>query len=230
MNHPTQLSDFLNYLIDTDHDIPNDPGNDSLPSINEISSELGISVSSVREQLEVAKALGLVEVRPRTGIRRLPYSFTPAVNQSLTYAISMNKKVFEIYSDLRIHIETSYWDQAVTLLTEGDRAELRKLVDRAWEKLRGTPIQIPHSEHRQFHLKIYSRLENVFVQGILEAYWDAYEAVGLDVYADYQYLQEVWKYHQIMIDSINSGDIHAGYQALTEHKDLLYHRPGQSDS
>lgn len=230
MNPPTQLSNFLNYLIDTDHNTPDEISNNSLPSINEISSELGISVSSVREQLEVAKALGLVEVRPRTGIRRLPYSFTPAVNQSLTYAISMNKEVFEIYSDLRIHIETSYWDQAVTLLTDGDRADLMKLVDRAWEKLHGTPIQIPHSEHRQFHLKIYSRLENVFVQGILEAYWDAYEAVGLDVYADYQYLQEVWKYHQIMVDSINSGDYHAGYQALTEHKDLLYHRPDLIDS
>jgi DNA-binding FadR family transcriptional regulator len=37
-----------------------------------MSKELGVSVALLREQLEVAKAIGLVEVRPRTGIRRLP--------------------------------------------------------------------------------------------------------------------------------------------------------------
>jgi DNA-binding GntR family transcriptional regulator len=60
--------------------------------------------------------------------------------------------------------------------------------------------------------------------GILEAYWEAYEAVGLNVYADYEYLQEVWSYHQKMVDAICRGDFELGYQALVEHKDLLYHR------
>ena len=52
------------------------------------------------------------------------------------------------------------------------------LIERALEKLRGTPVQVPHEEHRKLHLMIYSRLDNPFVTGILEAYWDAYEAVG----------------------------------------------------
>ena len=60
--------------------------------------------------------------------------------------------------------------------------------------------------------------------GILEAYWDAYEAVGLNMYAGYDYLQQVWDYHQRMVDAIRSGDFETGYQALVEHKDLLYHR------
>lgn len=228
MSPSRYLSDFLNFLAELEDPSQGEPGNDSLPSINEISKALGISVSSVREQLEVAKAMGLVEVRPRTGIRRLPYNFLPAVQQSLSYAIATDKQVFETYSDLRIHIETAYWTQAVELLTAEDRVFLTRLVECAWEKLRGTPIQIPHAEHRQLHLTIYSRLNNIFVQGILEAYWDAYESVGLDLYADYHYLQEVWGYHQIMVDSINSGDYQAGYRALIEHKDLLYHRPGLS--
>ena len=53
--------------------------------------------------------------------------------------------------------------------------ELTALVEQAWEKLRGTPIHIPQYEHRQLHLSIYQRLDNPFVSGILEAYWDAYE-------------------------------------------------------
>jgi DNA-binding FadR family transcriptional regulator len=74
---------------------------------------------------------------------------------------------------------------------------------------------------------IYRRLNNVFVQGILEAYWGAYEAVGLNVFADYIYLQAVWNFHQTMIDSIIVGEYDSGYKALVEHKDLLYHRPHQ---
>jgi DNA-binding FadR family transcriptional regulator len=94
----------------------------------------------------------------------------------------------------------------------------------AWEKLRGTPIQIPHEEHRQLHLLIYSRLEHPFVTGLLEAFWEAYETVGLSRYADYLYLQQVWNYHQQIVDAICSGNAEAGHKALIEHKDLLTHR------
>ena len=84
-----------------------------MPSLTDLSRELGISVAALREQLEVARALGLVEVRPRTGMRRLSYSFTPAVKQSLGYALALNKDHFEKYSELRSHIESVYWDEAV---------------------------------------------------------------------------------------------------------------------
>jgi DNA-binding GntR family transcriptional regulator len=63
------------------------------------------------------------------------------------------------------------------------------------------------------------------VYGLLEAYWEAYEAVGLDLYADYNYLRQVWNYHQTMVDAICEGDFQRGYQALVEHRDLLLHRP-----
>ena len=121
-------SEFLRYLashapwkID-----PFDPHH--LPSLNELSQELNISVASLREQLEVARALGLVEVRPRTGIRRLPYTFVPAVRQSLTYAVTNDQSLFLAYSDLRDHLETAYWEEATCLLTPEDHQKLQKLM------------------------------------------------------------------------------------------------------
>jgi DNA-binding FadR family transcriptional regulator len=99
-------------------------------------------------------------------------------------------------------------------------------VARAWEKLHGMPIQVPHEEHRALHLAIYRRLENPFVTGILEAYWEAYEAVGLNVFAGgYDYLQEVWQYHQEMVNAVCNADYKSGYEALVAHTDLLYQRP-----
>lgn len=227
---PAQLSsEFLHYLAS--HRLQNGrasegPGEAArLPSLAELSKEIGVSVAALREQVEVAKAIGLIEVRPRTGMRRLDYSFLPAVRQSLSYAIAVDLDYFFAYSDLRNHIEATYWHEAVCKLTLEDHQRLGALVASAWEKLRGRPIQIPHREHRLLHTTIYSRLGNLFVQGLLDAYWEAYEAVGLNLYADYDYLQQVWNYHQRMVDAICAGDFEQGYQALVEHRDMLHHHP-----
>ncbi len=214
------LSVFLRYLATRNPDEA-----ERLPALHVISEELGISVARLREQLELARGLGLVEVRPRKGTRRLPYSFLPAVRQSLGYALLLDRQYFQAFSDLRQHIEAAYWHEAVVRLTDEDHQQLNDLVRAAWEKLRGTPIQIPHDEHRALHLLVYSRLDNPFVLGLLEAYWEAYEAVGLNVYTDYTYLEEVWQYHTRMVEAICNGNYDEGYQALVQHTDLLYQRP-----
>jgi DNA-binding FadR family transcriptional regulator len=214
------ISEFLRYLA------AREEAESPLPSLNELSKELGISVAALREQLEVARALGLVDVRPRTGTRRLSYSFAPAIRQSLGYALALNDSHFQKYSELRNHVEAAYWDEAVCLLNDEDKQELKSLIDRAMDKLRGPLVQVPHEEHRKLHLLIYSRLNNPFVTGILEAYWDAYEAVGLNVYAGgMDYLREVWEYHAKMVESIRNGNYQAGREALIAHIDLLTHRP-----
>jgi DNA-binding FadR family transcriptional regulator len=215
------ISEFLRYLA------AHPEAETGLPALTELSRELGIGVATLREQLEVARALGLVEVRPRTGTRRRPFSFAPAVKQSLAYALALNDGHFTAFSDLRNHIEAAYWDEAARKLTPSDKRELQAIIARAHEKLKGSPVQVPHEEHRNLHLLIYSRLENPFVSGILEGYWDMYEAVGLNMYSgDMKYLNEVWNFHARMVRGICDGDYAAGRQALIKHVDLLAHRPG----
>ncbi len=209
-------SEFFTYLLqysETEHE--------KFPALKDLSSELGLSTSKLREQVSVAKALGLVDVRPRLGIRPLPYSFTPAVDASLCYAIQQDTAYFEDFVDLRRYLEYAYFPRAVDLLQESDHQELRKLVQSAWEKLRGSPVRIPHEEHRQLHLTIYNRLHNVFVTGLLEAYWDAYEAVGLNVYADLDYLEQVWTYHEQLAEAAIIKDKSRGLDILREHFDLM---------
>ena len=200
------------------------PG-ERLPSIHEISADLGISSGKLREQLEVARQLGLVDVRPKTGIRRLPFSFLPSLRVVLDYALVIDPAYFEQFGEVRNALEVVFWKPAVERLLPEDRQALRRLVDRAWEKLRGDPIQIPHAEHRALHLTMFSRFENVFVRAVLEAYWEAYEAIGLNVYADYAYLKRVWDYHERMVEAILAEDFDLGYQIQIEHATLLHERP-----
>ncbi len=212
-------SDFLRYLLAH----AQEPG-DRLPPLSQIGQELGVSVGKLREQLEVARVLGLVEARPRRGIEYRGYSFAPAVRTSLLVALHLDRDLFQAYGALRRQVELAFWDEAVARLAPEDKAELLQLVERAWEKLRMPRIQIPHPEHRAFHLTIFRRLDNPFVTGLLQAYWDAYEAVEMNTYADYTYLTEVWDYHERIAQALAAGNYQRARELHQDHMDLLQAR------
>jgi DNA-binding FadR family transcriptional regulator len=215
-----EISELLHYLA------VHPEAESRIPSLSGLSRELGISLAALREQLEVARALGLVDVRPRTGTRRLPFSFTPAVRQSLGYALALDDDHFDKFADLRTHLEMSFWDEATRKLTAEDKTALQALVARARQKLSAEMVQVPHEEHRQLHLLIFRRLGNPFVTGLLEAYWDMYEAVGLNLYSgDIDYLNEVWEHHARIVECICAGDYSGGREVLAAHMTLLMHRP-----
>jgi DNA-binding FadR family transcriptional regulator len=216
-------NDLLNFLASSTHT----PG-DRLPTINQLKSEdyLNISVSKIREQLEVARAMGLVEVRSKTGMRLKDFSFTPAVRLSLLFALACDVQQFELFSSLRLHIETAYWNEACATLTGADKQAMRQQIESARQKLTaGKWIQIPHSEHRAFHLTVFKNLDNMFVTGLLEAYWDAYEAVELNRYADYAYHQKVWDYHEQILNGICAGAFDEARELFVEHTQLLRVQP-----
>jgi len=212
-------SDLLAYMVQRQFK----PG-DQLPALTDLSQELGISVNKLREQLEVARALELVDVRPRAGIRVRALSFTPAVRLSLLYALAQDRGMFQPFADLRVAVEVGFWREAVSRLAPEDRERLTALVARAWTMLSETPVRIPHGEHREFHLLIFSRLDNPFVTGILESYWDGYEAVEYDTYVNYRYLREVWEYHRRIAEAICAGDVEGSLNAFVEHTRLLRYR------
>jgi DNA-binding FadR family transcriptional regulator len=209
-------SDLLRYIVERGYQ----PG-DRLPSLDELSAELRISTGKLREQLEVARSMGLVDVKPRAGIRLSDFSFLAAIRFSLLYTLARDPNQFEAFGGLRNHIESAFFHEAVARLTPDDHQHLRAVIGEAWAKLDGQPIRIPHAEHRDLHMTIFSRLGNPFVKGILEAYWEGYEAVGLSVYSDYAYLREVWTYHQGIVDAIAAGDADEARRLLDEHTRLL---------
>jgi DNA-binding FadR family transcriptional regulator len=207
---------LLKYLIEEEIE----PG-ERLPSLIDLSQELGFSVGKLREELELARNLGFVSVRPRHGIRREKFDFHPAVQTSLLFGLASGEATFEQFSLLRRTIETNMWHLAVTGLTIEDTDHLFEIVAAAWKKLQGSPVHIPNDEHRELHLSIFSRLDNPFVQGLLQAYWDAYDAVELTRFADYQYWLDVWNYHEKIVEAIDEGNVEGSRQLLVEHFELL---------
>jgi len=216
-------SKFIKYLIDCQV-----AGIRDIPPLSKLSKLLNMSVSTIREQMEVSRNMGLIEVKTKTGIKILDYSFSPAVFHSISYSIQLDQKKFLSYSDLRKHIEAGYWFEAASQLTVDDINKLKSILGRAIEKINGDPSQIPHSEHKDLHLLIYKKLNNPFVTGLLEAFWDLYESAGLNFYTDRDYLNTVWQYHQQIIEALEAADLKRGYQVLLAHMDLINHRANNS--
>ncbi len=214
-------SEFLNYIIRQGYQ----PG-DRLPSIQELTADtrLDMSANKVREQLAVARQMGWVEVRSKRGTRVKDYAFTPAVRLSALYALASGER-FENFASLRNHVESAYWQEACALLSKDDLAVMQGCIDSANEKLDSPPIHIPNPEHRLFHLTVFKNLDNRFVLGILEAYWDLYEEVGVNRYMDYSYLRKVWDYHWRILELIRKGLFDEAQRAFVEHTLLLRHKP-----
>ena len=57
--------------------------------------------------------------------------------------------------------------------------------------------------------------------GLLEAFWDAYEAVGYSHYTELAYLKKVWRFHEQIVEAIADKDFNKGHKLLLEHMDLL---------
>ena len=210
-----ELSPVLKYIADA---VRKD---EPIPSIAELSAQLNISISSLREQLEVPKQLGFVEVRTRTGIQKNKFSLTRPLTLAMSYGLRGDEELFQEYSSLRRQLEIAYWYEACALLEKNHIQELEKFVASAIWKINQNPVVMPIPEHRNFHLAIYRPLNNRVLISILETYWNLYQASNIHYYRNHEYLESVWSYHRQMLDAITSKAYEKGYKALVTHFELM---------
>lgn len=219
LNNLTQKQKwFLDYLIDQYKT------SKKTISIDQIGKDLKISATSVRELIELAKTIGLVKIEPRKGIQLLPYSFSPAVSKSLQAALRFNQDHFEQFFHLRNQIEKIYFKDAVQGISQERISNLKEIVRKANSMLNEITPRIPHVEHRNFHLIMYKELKNVFVFGLIESFWDMYELAGLNLYEDLEYLRNVWRYHERIVEEIEKKNFDNAYSTLVDHVELIHKR------
>ncbi|MBN1247691.1 MAG: FadR family transcriptional regulator [Anaerolineae bacterium] len=195
-----------------------------LPSLGDLAKEMGVSRGKLREELIAAQAYGVVEMRPGDGTYVNAFDFYAAVRPAVVYSIACDRSNFDHFRKLRAHLEVAFWDEATRALDQDDLTELEAIVARAGRKLASKPIQIPHDEHRELHMRIFSKLGNPFVQGLLKAYWDAYEAVELHLFFELSYYTEMWNSHRAMVEALRANQGARGRDVLAQHFTILENR------
>ncbi len=223
MNEVSFMQSITQYLVDAGPSSCDDEPV-KLPSLGDLAKEMGISRGKLREELIAAQAYGVIEMRPGDGTYVRPFDFYAAIRPAVLYSIACDRTNFEAFRKLRAYLEVAFWDEATQALDQEDLDELDRIVESAQRKLVGTPIRIPHAEHRQLHLAIFAKLDNPFVQGLLRAYWDAYEAVELHHYFELTYYEEMWSSHRAMVDALRAHRPYEGKETLIKHFSILENR------
>ncbi|MEL7644765.1 MAG: FCD domain-containing protein [Anaerolineaceae bacterium] len=211
-------SELLDYLAEAQR------AQAPIPSIPELSHLLGISVASVREQLEVARTLGFVDVKTKVGIQNREFSLNQCLELGLRYGAKVQPNVPDALRDLRKHIEISYWHEAAPQLTSGEIQSLYRIVEAALVGIGREPTYFPQTEHREFHMLIFAHLENQIAKNILETFWKLTVDYERNLFPDRAYLENVWNYHRRIADALAARDYERGYQWLVEHMDLVKQR------
>lgn len=214
----------IQYIIERERELKDKSREIKLPRMEELADRLGVSRGKLREELIAAQAYGIVEMRPGDGTYVRPFDFYTPARTMVLYGVERDRRSFDRFYRVRVHLEAAFWEEAARALGEDEIAELERIIERAEEKLQGAPVEIPHDEHREFHLLLFSKIQNEYVQGLLKAYWDAYEAVGLNRYFEYSYYESMWDSHRAMVDAIREGRYEEGERELTEHFTLLQDR------
>ncbi|MDF1514613.1 MAG: FCD domain-containing protein [Anaerolineae bacterium] len=211
---------ILDHLVNEDMLCDEDKAS-KLPSIGTLAKELGISHGKLREDLLAAQAYGMVELRPGDGTYIRPFDFYAAIRPAVIYGIACDKHNFDKFYRLRAQVEVGFLEEAAKKLQPEDFEKLHKITRRAETKLNSQPIEIPHREHRIFHMLVFSRLNNPFVLGLLQAYWDGYETVELHRYFDISYYEQMWDYHKQIVSLLQSGDYQQSRKVLVDHFGIL---------
>jgi GntR family transcriptional regulator, galactonate operon transcriptional repressor len=139
------------------------PAGDVLPSMQELSVELGVSRSAMREAVKVLSAKGMVEVRPRTGTRVRPRSSWNLMDpELLTWCgPDLDHKLLESLLKCRLLIEPG----AAALAAAHATAAQLAMIENAFYRMKAasSPGERVQAD-LDFHVSVLSASGNIFLE------------------------------------------------------------------
>jgi GntR family transcriptional repressor for pyruvate dehydrogenase complex len=184
-----------------------------LPSERELAEELGVSRPVVREAIIVLESRGLVQTRHGAGV------FVQTDAEAATSAIAdSDSGPFELIEARRL-LEGEIAALAADLVTDGQIAELQRLIDRMGDK--GLDTATREKADRAFHIALVRVTENDVLVGIVEKLWDMrYESALCEYFfrrARESGSEPPVDEHQKVLDALKSHDPDAARSAMREH-------------
>jgi DNA-binding GntR family transcriptional regulator len=169
----------------------------------QLSEELGVSRTPLREALGRLAADGLVELLPQRGARVA--DITPADMETSYVA--------------RLVIEPAAAALAASRRSAEDVAEMRRAI--ADHRLESADVQTVYDANRDFHLAVVRATGNPFLLRFCEQLW--VRRIGLRVYEEQreppEFIAADADWHERIADAIEAGDTARAEREMREHID-----------
>lgn len=145
------------------------PG-DVLPTEQELCRLYGVSRNMLREALKGLTVMGVIKGCPGKGNVIQPFSIADLMDNVLFCASLDNADILAQLLDMRKKLELAYMRQAYQTLTSSDIQNIRAILEhikKSWEQ-----NIYYHADDREFHIALFSRIDNAALHAVFSCIWD----------------------------------------------------------
>jgi DNA-binding FadR family transcriptional regulator len=193
-----------------------------LPTEGQLTQELRISRTAVREAVKALEALGLLEARPGVGLIVRSFSFDPILD-NLVYSLQVDRTLILDLLFVRRQLETGAIESVAKTATESQLRVLRSLADRMGDHAaRDEPFP---DEDRAFHHTLYAGLENPLLLKLLDVFWQVYLRLREQTFdSEPLAVVESWEIHCAIVDALQRADPALAREAVAKHFETVERR------
>jgi DNA-binding FadR family transcriptional regulator len=203
------VCDYIKQYI-LDHDLkPGDP----LPPEGQLSEDLGVSRSSVREAVKSLQSLGIIDAQQGNGLFVRELNFDPML-ETFKFGMSFDTGTVTELLQIRIWLETAVIGDAVKRIGEEELKQLAHVLDK-WEAgiLNGEDSA---ELDETFHRILYSVLENETLMRLFDVFWVSFWGLEIEPIHDFDARAELQS-HRLILEAVNARDANLARTQLLRH-------------
>jgi DNA-binding FadR family transcriptional regulator len=189
------------------------PGH-KLPSESELSSELGVSRTAIREGFKSLEAVGVINAHHGKG-RFVSKFDSTAIADNLAISLTLDRPSLQEVLEIRKALETGFLAQAASLLKEEDFEALERLVGRMNLKVKEPTTFL--QEDMEFHRILFRKLNNRVLLNILEIFWKLFGQVEEGTEHTLDQLTEAVNQHRVIVAALRKGKVSRAKDLLEVH-------------
>jgi DNA-binding FadR family transcriptional regulator len=185
-----------------------------LPSESELSSELGVSRTAIREGFKSLEAVGVINAHQGKG-RFVSKFDSGAIADNLAISLTLDRPRLQEVLEIRKALETGFLSQAASLLNVDDFEALERLVRRMNLKVKEPTTFI--QEDMEFHRILFRKLNNRVLLNILEMFWKLFGQVEEGTEHTLDQLTEAVDQHRVIVAALRKGNVSRAKDLLEVH-------------
>ncbi len=189
------------------------PG-DLLPTEQKLCESLGVSRNVLREAIKSMELMGMVRAQPGKGTMVQPFNLDFVFQNVLFFQIGSeeDQSVREMFG-IRKVLELAYMRQAFHAVTEEDVQKMRVCANAMREKW--AQGEFFTQEDKDFHLTLFSSLQNQVLISLLEAIWSVDE--GFQLEQKQPHLEHTIAKHEAIVEALERHSYPAFARAMDAH-------------
>lgn len=198
---------------------------DKLPSERELSEQMGVSRTSIREAIRVLETMGLIESRQGEG-NFICTNIEKTLIEPLSIIFKLNDVTWENILELREVLELQSATIAAQKITKEEEQELEEIIIKMKNEIEGENREkVLVFLDQKFHKKIASISKNYLIESffvtsskLFEQFIEDARGKIIQVHSDQNIL---FKEHKEIYQAIKEKNSNLAYEKMKEHMDLI---------